>query len=93
MQLTLRNVNQFIILYSCYMDVCYTGYGALPSGNHTQKQYMQVMQKHFHAECPAYIKSLRCDPCIQLSEIDKKLIKKLKRNKSYKLTNRERKKY
>lgn len=73
-------------------SVCYTGYGALPSGNHSHKQYMQVMQKHFGSECPTYIKSLTCDPCNQLREFDKKIMKKMKKNKSYKLTMRERNK-
>ena len=72
--------------------ICYTGYGALPSGNHTQKQYMKVMNRHFSKECPTYNKSLTCDPCNQLKEIDKKLMKKLQKNDDYKLTMNERKK-
>ena len=34
--------------------ICYTGEGALKTGNHTQKQYLEVMNKN-------YKKSYTCD--------------------------------
>ena len=47
-------------------DICYTGIGSLKSGNHTKKQYLEVMNKTFKKECPIYIKSLKCKSCKKL---------------------------
>jgi len=35
-------------------------------GNHTRKQFMQIMNKHFQKECSKYIRSLRCYSCRKL---------------------------
>jgi len=44
-------------------NICYTGDGSLKTGNHTQKQYLELMNKNFEKECPIYIKSLKCKSC------------------------------
>ena len=71
-------------------NICYTGEGALKSGNHTQKQYLNVMNKNFKKKCSVYIKSLKCKSCKKSIEMNSKEIKKqLKaqlKNKTYKLT-------
>lgn len=35
-------------------------------GNHTRKQFMQIMNRHFQKQCSEYIKSLRCHSCRKL---------------------------
>jgi hypothetical protein len=71
-------------------NICYTGEGAVKTGNHTQKQYLEVMNKHFLKKCSVYIKSLKCKSCKKNIEMNSKEIKKqLKaqlKNKTYKLT-------
>ena len=71
-------------------NICYTGEGALKSGNHTQKQYLAVMNKNEKKRCSVYIKSLKCKSCKKAIEMNSKEIKKqLKaqlKNKTYKLT-------
>ena len=71
-------------------NICYTGIGAIKSGNHTKKQFLKIMNKTSKKDCSVYIKSLKCNSCkINL----KNRIKGLQlKNKPYKMTNkRERK--
>lgn len=57
-------------------NICYTGIGALKkSGNHTRKQYLEVMNKNLKKDCSLYIKSLKCKSCKKKKNY---LIKKLK---------------
>ena len=71
-------------------DICYTGIGSLKSGNHTQKQYLEVMNKTFKKECPVYIKSLKCKSCKKITEHNtkevKKQVKALLKNKTYNMS-------
>ena len=41
-------------------NICYTGVGSEKTGNHTKKQYLEVMNKNYKKECSIYIKSLKC---------------------------------
>ena len=71
-------------------DICYTGIGSLKSGNHTQKQYLEVMNKNYKKACPVYIKSLKCKSCKKIMEMYtkevKKQVKALLKNKTYNLS-------
>jgi hypothetical protein len=58
-------------------NICYTGMGSLETGNHTQKQYLAVMNKNSKKECSIYIKSLKCKSC---KKWKKMLNAKLKKN-------------
>jgi hypothetical protein len=65
-------------------NICYTGIGSLKTGNHTQKQYLGIMNKNFKKECSIYIKSLKCKSC-------KKSIKMInaRLKKTYKMSKKE----
>ena len=39
-------------------NICYTGVDSVKKGNHTQKQYLEVMKKNYKQKCSVYIKSL-----------------------------------
>lgn len=70
--------------------ICYTGVGSVKTGNHTQKQYLEVMNKNFKKKCSVYIKSLKCTSCkksikMNSQELKKQINAKLK-NKTYKMT-------
>jgi hypothetical protein len=66
-------------------NICYTGIGARKNGNHSRKQYLSVMNKHFKKDCSKYIKSLKCRSC-------KKYIKAQKAKKTYRMSKKWRKK-
>jgi hypothetical protein len=72
--------------------ICYTGIGARKSGNHTKKQFLNVMDKNFKDECSQYIKSLKCKSCKKYNRINnvviKKTVKAQKKNKTYKMSNK-----
>ena len=85
------------------MDViCYTGIGARKSGNHTKKQYLDVMNKNFKRDCATHIKSLKCKSCKKLKTLYRGILKthlktleknkKNKKNKTYKMTKKTRRK-
>ena len=72
-------------------NICYDGTGSVKTGNHTQKQYLEVMNKNFKKECSIYIKSLKCKSCkkslyMGTKEV-KKQIKAHLKNKTYKMSN------
>ena len=71
-------------------NICYTGEGAVKTGNHTQKQYLAVMNKHFKKKCSVYIKSLKCKSCKKSREMNSKEINKQinaqKNKKTYKIS-------
>lgn len=66
--------------------ICYTGIGARKSGEHTVAQYLRVMEKTATMDCPSYYKSLQCKSCKTDKELFKQLVKKYKKNPSYKLS-------
>jgi hypothetical protein len=57
-------------------NICYTGIGSLKTGNHTKKQYLEVMDKNFKKECSVYTKSLKCKSCKKSKEMNTKEVKK-----------------
>ena len=73
-------------------NICYTGIGSVKRGNHTRKQYLEVMNKNYKKQCSVYIKSLKCKSCKKSTEINtKEVLKQLKaqfKNKTYKMSNK-----
>ena len=72
-------------------DICYTGIGSL-GGNHTRKEFLDVMTKHFAQKCSQYTKSLKCKACKQVKKQTTnevwKQIEAHKKNKTYKISKR-----
>lgn len=68
-------------------NICYTGEGASKTGNHTQKQYLEVMDKNSKKECSIYIKSLKCKSCKKWKKIINAKFKKKHTKKSKKEDN------
>lgn len=73
-------------------DLCYTGFGARKSGNHTQQEFLDVMDTHYGVKCPEYIKTSKCKVCKEYSkQIAKNIIKQIiahKQKKTYKISKR-----
>ena len=76
--------------------ICYTGVASKKSGNHTEEQFSNIMDKHFKNECSNYTTSLKCDSCNKLRKTVriaiKNFIKAKKKNKTYKVNNKKSKK-
>ena len=66
-------------------NICYTGIGARKNGRHTQKQFMNVMDKNFMKDCPMYIESLTCDSCKKSTKMTRKYVKNLMKKKKVNL--------
>ena len=49
-------------------NICYTGVGSIKSGNHTKKQFLNIMNKNSKKECSIYNKSLKCKSCKKLCD-------------------------
>ena len=77
-------------------NICYTGIGSVKTGNHTKKQYLEVMNKNFKEDCPIYMKSLKCKSCKKSIEMNSKEVKKQinahLKNKTYKMSKKTEKK-
>lgn len=56
--------------------ICYTGIGARKNGNHTRKQFLNIMDKKFKLECSKYIKSLLCKSCKKSIKMNTNFAKK-----------------
>ena len=73
-------------------NICYTGVGSEKTGNHTKKQYLEVMNKNYKKECSIYIKSLKCKSCKKSIKMNtkevKKQIKAQLQNKPYKISSK-----
>jgi hypothetical protein len=71
-------------------NICYTGIGSKKNGEHTEEEYLKIMNKNFKQKCSSYIKSLKCKPCKKSIEINgKEIIKQLKaqsKKKTYKMS-------
>jgi hypothetical protein len=66
--------------------ICYTGMGARNDGDHTQEQFLNIMndtkEYKFKDECPPFIKSTKCKPCkIYKSKINKYFKQQMKKAK------------
>ncbi len=44
-------------------SICYTGIGALPNGEHTTKQFLNMANATMKKQCATYKKSLKCKSC------------------------------
>jgi hypothetical protein len=73
-------------------NICYTGIGSVKTGNHTQKKYLEIMNKNYKKDCSIYIKSLKCKSCKKSIEMNTKEMKKqinfAVKNKTYKMSNK-----
>ena len=71
-------------------NICYTGIGSLKNGNHTRKQFLDIMTKHFAKECT---KSCKCNSCKKFNKQNsnelKKAVEASKKNKTYKISKRK----
>lgn len=67
-------------------EICYTGVGSVKTGNHTKKQYLEVMNKNYKKKCSIYIKSLKCKSCKTMMNTTEQLnkCKRCKNNKTKK---------
>ena len=80
------------------MNIYYTGIGAKKSGKHTEKEYLEVMDKNFKKDCSVHMKSLKCKSCKKTMKMVTKEIKKQIKfnlnkknkmsNKTYKISNK-----
>ena len=77
--------------------ICYTGLGAKKNGDHTEEEYLDVMNKTFKQECSVYIKSLKCKSCKKSKKLNgKEIIKQLKaqsKKKTYKMSKKTEEKF
>ena len=71
-------------------NIYYTGLGSKKDGNHTEEEYLQVMNKNFKKECSVYIKSLKCSSCKKSLKMNsKEMMKQInaqKNKKTYKIS-------
>ena len=71
-------------------NICYTGIGSHENGNHTRKEFLDIMTKHYAQKCPQHTKSLKCKSCKELieqstSEVNKQIKLQMK-NKTFKMS-------
>lgn len=71
-------------------NICYTGIGSQENGNHTRKEFLDVMTKHFKQKCSLYTRSLKCKSCQELKKQSTngvmKQIEAYKKNKTHKIS-------
>jgi hypothetical protein len=68
--------------------IYYTGIGSKKSGFHTEKEFLNIMNRTFKKDCIDYCNSIKCKECKQytkkMKEYSKQLAKSLKKNKTSK---------
>jgi len=69
-------------------NICYTGTDSLKTGNHTKKQFLDIMNKYLKKGCSNNLKFMKCKSCKKLqkivtADVSKQIKAKLK-NKTYK---------
>jgi hypothetical protein len=86
----ISNLFLYQILYMNTDNICYTGIGSIKSGNHTQKQFLKIMNKNSKKECSIYNKSIKCKSCKKFIKMNiKNKIKMYQiKNKPYNTTNK-----
>lgn len=47
--------------------ICYTGIGAKPTGNHSESEFMNIMNREYRKECAEYMQSPKCNACRRLT--------------------------
>ena len=76
-------------------NICYTGIGSVKTGNHTKKQFLELMNRNLKKNCSVYIKSLKCKSCKKSIEMNskegKKQINAQLKNKTYKMSSKKEK--
>ena len=76
-------------------NICYTGIGSVKTGNHTKKQFLELMNRNLKKNCSVYIKSLKCKSCKKSIEMNSKEVKKQinaqLKNKTYKMSSKKEK--
>ena len=73
--------------------ICYTGYGARKDGNHTRKQFLEIMNRSSKISwkknsghryfCEAHLKALKCKSCKQKKNITKYQNRQMRKNPKY----------
>ena len=63
--------------------ICYNGIGARKNRNHTQKQYLKIMDKLYKKKCAVYNKSLKCKSCKNAKDLINNEIKKSMKSETY----------
>jgi len=66
--------------------ICYTGEGAIQSGNHTKKEFLTIMDKLNKKKCAIHKKSLKCNSCKKSKKMNTNLVKKQIKTKNYKMS-------
>ena len=68
--------------------IYYTGIGSKKSGFHTEKEFLNIMNKTFKEDCIDYCNSMKCKECKEytkkMKKYSKQLAKSLKKNKTSK---------
>ena len=57
-------------------NICYTGIGSRKTGNHTKKQFLDVMNKNFSRKCSQYMKVKKCKSCKKSLDMNAREVKK-----------------
>ena len=78
--------------------ICYTGIGARKSGEHTKKQFLNIMNKKSKIPwknkyltkrvCAEYIQSLKCKSCKKHKRAFRYMLKKSKKYPNYRQSNK-----
>lgn len=74
--------------------IFYTGIGSKKSGMHNNEEFLKAMQSEsiFVDQCPKFIAGKSCKPCKKYRKRLNKTFKKLKKNITYNLSDKEIKK-
>ena len=72
--------------------ICYTGIGSKKSGIHTEKEFLNILDKNLKKDCSKFIKRKKCPSCIKFDKEIQKYLKKRKKNTNYKWSDKEEKK-
>ena len=62
-------------------NICYTGIGSVKTGNHTKKQFLELMNRNLKKNCSVYIKSLKCKSCKKSIEMNSKEVNQISKCK------------
>ena len=74
--------------------IFYTGYKGKKNGKHTEKEFMDVMNKHYKEQCESYNGDgeKRCKPCKQSRKLITSEVRKQIKRKTYKRSKKTEKK-
>ena len=63
--------------------ICYKGIGARKNRNHTQKQYLKIMDKLYKKKCAVHNKSLKCKSCKNARDLIQNEVNKSMKSETY----------